>query len=84
MARCDLPGNRLLYGLTLASGILECLCFSGVVFGYASLVFVLKEDGYFGHLCVSVPVTGDNLTAAGEQKERKKVQSVLSNKDIPE
>lgn len=64
--------------------ILECLCFSGVVFGYASLVFVLKEDGYFGHLCVSVPVTGDNLTAAGEQKERKKVQSVLSNKDIPE
>uniref|UniRef100_A0A3Q2Y1C0 Solute carrier family 43 member 3a n=1 Tax=Hippocampus comes TaxID=109280 RepID=A0A3Q2Y1C0_HIPCM len=46
---------RLLYWLTLASGMLECLFFSGVVFGYASLVFVLKEDGYFSHLCFNGP-----------------------------
>ncbi|XP_061100871.1 equilibrative nucleobase transporter 1-like isoform X2 [Conger conger] len=38
--------------LTLVSGLVECLCFAGLVFGWASLVFVLKEDGYFndGHL----------------------------------
>ncbi|XP_062296410.1 equilibrative nucleobase transporter 1-like [Scomber scombrus] len=48
-------GTRLRYRLTLASGVLECLCFAGVVFGYASLVFVLKDDGYFSQLCVSVP-----------------------------
>ena len=48
-------GTRLRYRLTLASGVLECLCFAGVVFGYASLVFVLKDDGYFSQLCVSIP-----------------------------
>ncbi|XP_075282501.1 equilibrative nucleobase transporter 1 [Opisthocomus hoazin] len=36
---------------TLVSGLLECGVFCGVVFGWASLVFVLKEHGYFGDLC---------------------------------
>uniref|UniRef100_A0A3Q3IBX4 Solute carrier family 43 member 3a n=1 Tax=Monopterus albus TaxID=43700 RepID=A0A3Q3IBX4_MONAL len=48
-------GTRPRYWLTLASGMLECLCFAGAVFGYASLVFVLKDDGYFSQLCVSIP-----------------------------
>ncbi|XP_062334090.1 solute carrier family 43 member 3a [Osmerus eperlanus] len=48
------------YRLTLVTGLVECLCFAGVVFGYASLVFVLKEDGYFQDLCVNV--TGANST----------------------
>lgn len=56
--------TRLRYRLTLVSGILECLCFAGIVFGYASLVFVLKEEGYFSQLCVSVP--GTNGTSTGE------------------
>lgn len=60
-------GTRLRYRLTLASGMLECLCFAGVVFGFASLVFVLKEDGYFSQLCVSVPGTNGTLTNTGEQ-----------------
>lgn len=59
-------GIRLRYWLTLASGILECLCFAGVVFGYASLVFVLKEDGYFSQLCDSIPGTNGTLIK-GEQ-----------------
>ncbi len=58
-------GTRLRYRLTLASGMLECLCFAGVVFGFASLMFVLKEEGYFSHLCVSVPSINNTLT--GEQ-----------------
>ena len=60
-------GTRLRYRLTLASGLLECLCFAGVVFGYASLVFVLKEDGYFSQLCVSIPGTNGTQNSTGEQ-----------------
>lgn len=59
-------GTKVLHRLTLASGILECLCFAGVVFGYASLVFVLKEDGYFSQLCDTVPDTNSNATITGE------------------
>lgn len=53
-------GSRLRYRLTLVTGMLECLCFAGLVFGFASLVFVLKADGYFSDLCVSSP--GSNST----------------------
>ncbi|GAA6230324.1 solute carrier family 43 member 3-like [Lates japonicus] len=64
-------GIRLRYWLTLASGVLECLCFAGVVFGYASLVFVLKEDGYFSQLCDSVPGTNGTLIKdCSKQDER--------------
>lgn len=58
--------TRLRYWLTLASGMLECLCFCGVVFGYATLVFVLKEDGYFSQLCPSVPDGNSTLNSTGE------------------
>ncbi|XP_038570292.1 solute carrier family 43 member 3a [Micropterus salmoides] len=61
-------GTGLRYRLTLASGMLECLCFAGVVFGFASLVFVLKEDGYFSQLCVTVP--GTNSTDCSRQDEQ--------------
>ncbi|XP_019939369.2 equilibrative nucleobase transporter 1-like [Paralichthys olivaceus] len=65
-------GTRLRYRLTLATGMLECLCFAGVVFGYASLVFVLKEEGYFSHLCDTVPGTNGTLnsTDCSRQDER--------------
>lgn len=46
--------------LTFATGLVECLCFAGAVFGWASLVFVLKEEGYFSSLCVNA--TGVNST----------------------
>lgn len=46
--------------LTFATGLVECLCFAGVVFGWASLVFVLKVEDYFGSLCVNT--TGINAT----------------------
>ncbi|XP_034618089.1 solute carrier family 43 member 3 isoform X2 [Trachemys scripta elegans] len=37
---------------TLLSGLLECMCFAGVIFGWASLVYVLKDMHYFEELCV--------------------------------
>ncbi|KAJ8269399.1 hypothetical protein COCON_G00120060 [Conger conger] len=55
-----LSGAKVRCWLTLASGLLECLCFAGAVFGWASLVFVLKAEGYFSNLCVNV--TGPNST----------------------
>ncbi|XP_060948781.1 equilibrative nucleobase transporter 1-like [Limanda limanda] len=81
-------GTRLRYQLTLATGMLECLCFAGVVFGYASLVFVLKEDGYFSHLCETVPGTNGTLssTDCSRQDERFSlvftVASFLNNFNI--
>uniref|UniRef100_A0A1A7YD49 Solute carrier family 43, member 3b n=1 Tax=Iconisemion striatum TaxID=60296 RepID=A0A1A7YD49_9TELE len=39
--------------LTFVTGLVECLCFAGAVFGWASLVFILKKDGYFSYECVN-------------------------------
>ncbi|KAK2815653.1 hypothetical protein Q5P01_026120 [Channa striata] len=60
-----MQGTKLRYRLTLASGMVECLCFAGAVFGFASLVFVLKEDGYFSEGCVSVPGTNTTQNSTG-------------------
>ncbi|KAK9518104.1 hypothetical protein VZT92_023425 [Zoarces viviparus] len=53
-------GKSLRHGLTFATGLVECLCFAGAVFGWASLVFVLKTEGYFSSQCVNT--TGVNAT----------------------
>ncbi|XP_034147035.1 solute carrier family 43 member 3-like isoform X2 [Esox lucius] len=50
MLRCK-GRARLRHSLTLASGLVENLCFSGIAYGWVSLVFVLKTDGYFSDLC---------------------------------
>ncbi|XP_008325202.1 solute carrier family 43 member 3b [Cynoglossus semilaevis] len=47
--------------LTFATGLVECLCFAGVLFGWASLVFVLKEDNYFSSLCFNVTSTNGTV-----------------------
>ncbi|XP_078087642.1 equilibrative nucleobase transporter 1-like [Mustelus asterias] len=44
-------GERIKRYLTFASGLLECVGFAGVIYGWASLVFVLEEEGYFFELC---------------------------------
>ncbi|XP_060740476.1 solute carrier family 43 member 3b [Tachysurus vachellii] len=54
-------GTKVCYWLTLISGLVECLCFAGILFGWASLVFVLKSDGYFSYLCVNSTVN-ENIT----------------------
>ncbi|XP_020023227.2 equilibrative nucleobase transporter 1 isoform X1 [Castor canadensis] len=40
-----------LHVATLLTGLLECLGFAGVLFGWASLVFVFKTEHYFKELC---------------------------------
>lgn len=65
MQRCQ-TGARGRHWLTLVSGMLECLCFAGVVFGFASLMFVLKEERYFSQLCSSVPGSNSSQGSTGE------------------
>uniref|UniRef100_A0A8C8YY39 Solute carrier family 43 member 3 n=1 Tax=Prolemur simus TaxID=1328070 RepID=A0A8C8YY39_PROSS len=43
--------GRGLYVATLLTGLLECLGFAGVIFGWDSLVFVFKAEHYFEELC---------------------------------
>ncbi|CAL8264019.1 unnamed protein product [Lota lota] len=61
MLCCDVRGGVRRW-LTLFTGMVECLCFSGIVFGWASLVVILKAEGYFSSLCVNG--TGLNGTTA--------------------
>lgn len=53
MFPCQGGRKRLLYWLTLVSGFLESLFFTGIVIGWASVVFVLKADGYFSGYCIN-------------------------------
>ncbi|KAJ8342083.1 hypothetical protein SKAU_G00320110 [Synaphobranchus kaupii] len=47
--------------LTLVSGLVECLCFAGVVFGWASLVYVLKAEGYFSDFCLNTTAANSTV-----------------------
>ncbi|NXK70470.1 S43A3 protein, partial [Sylvietta virens] len=51
---------------TLLSGLLECGAFCGIIFGWASLVFVLKDLGYFQGLCQPSATPGPNLTLGSD------------------
>uniref|UniRef100_H2LF43 Solute carrier family 43 member 3b n=1 Tax=Oryzias latipes TaxID=8090 RepID=H2LF43_ORYLA len=58
-------------GLTFITGLVECLCFAGAVFGWASLVFVLKEEGYFSSMCVNTTtVNGTQSLDCSAQDEQ--------------
>ncbi|XP_053735453.1 equilibrative nucleobase transporter 1-like [Synchiropus splendidus] len=48
------PKFKPLFFLTFITGLVECLCFAGVIFGWAALVFVLKSEGYFESSCVNI------------------------------
>uniref|UniRef100_A0A3B4B6H0 Uncharacterized protein n=1 Tax=Periophthalmus magnuspinnatus TaxID=409849 RepID=A0A3B4B6H0_9GOBI len=66
-------GTKPRYLFTLASGMVECLCFAGVLFGWASLVFVLKDDGYFYQYCEG----GQNSTSLVPDCSRQDEQFAL-------
>lgn len=55
---------------TLISGLLECMCFAGVIFGWASLVYVLKDLGYFKDLCIFSGNQTTNVTDCSAQDEQ--------------
>ncbi|XP_019370062.1 PREDICTED: solute carrier family 43 member 3 isoform X1 [Gavialis gangeticus] len=58
---------------TLLSGLMECMCFAGVIFGWASLVYVLKGLDYFEDLCkpvANMTVNTTHETGCSEQDEQ--------------
>ncbi|XP_055015523.1 solute carrier family 43 member 3b [Boleophthalmus pectinirostris] len=65
--------------LTFATGLVECLCFAGAIFGWASLVFVLKSEGYFSSLCVNSTINGTHtLDCRGQDEQFSLVFTIAS------
>ncbi|XP_049898038.1 equilibrative nucleobase transporter 1-like [Epinephelus moara] len=62
--------SKVRRGLTFATGLVECLCFAGAVFGWASLVFVLKKEDYFSSLCVNTTVNATQVLDCSGQDEQ--------------
>ena len=53
----------LQYHITLFLAIFEMFCFSGFFYGWAAMVYVLKAEGYFSHLCqINNTLTDQNRT----------------------
>ncbi|XP_069759081.1 equilibrative nucleobase transporter 1-like isoform X2 [Narcine bancroftii] len=50
----EILGERSLRYLLLFSGLLECLGFVGVIYGWPSLVFILKDKAFFADLCLAM------------------------------
>lgn len=59
-----------LHVATLLTGLLECLGFAGVLFGWTSLVFVFKTEQYFEELCEPPSGALGNTTDCKAQDER--------------
>ncbi|KAA0709181.1 Solute carrier family 43 member 3 [Triplophysa tibetana] len=70
MFGCQGAGLRIRYWVTLITGLVECLGFAGVMFGWASLVFVLKSQGYFSNLCVNDTRNGSITEDCSGQDEQ--------------
>lgn len=51
-------------GLSLGSAIVEQYFYSGLLVGWASLVYILKEEGVYGDLCDESDVT-DGVSSGG-------------------
>ncbi|XP_074484842.1 equilibrative nucleobase transporter 1-like isoform X3 [Sebastes fasciatus] len=72
-------GVKLRYYLTVLSGLVESLFFTGVFFGWASLVFVLKVDGYFAGYCANATRDEDDavhIDCSGQDEHLSRVMSV--------
>ncbi|XP_053307161.1 equilibrative nucleobase transporter 1 isoform X2 [Spea bombifrons] len=57
--------------LTLFTGLIECMCFAGITFGWASLMFVLKKENYFQDLCPSSGNQSVNTTESCPQQDER-------------
>ncbi|XP_053548253.1 equilibrative nucleobase transporter 1 [Bombina bombina] len=57
--------------LTLVTGLVECMGFAGIIFGWASLVFVLKKEHYFENLCPSPVNQSLNTTFTCPSQDEK-------------
>ncbi|XP_021564659.1 solute carrier family 43 member 3-like, partial [Carlito syrichta] len=66
-----------LYVATLLSGLLQCLGFAGVLFGWPSLVFVFKREHYFEELCKPNAELMHNATSLDDCEARDEKFSLI-------
>ena len=72
------PGNPKLRVLYAIWAFLECICFGGLIYGWGSLVYVLKDEGLYSDLCppdlnstitstpvVTYDITGNETNSVG-------------------
>ncbi|XP_033985810.1 solute carrier family 43 member 3-like [Trematomus bernacchii] len=81
MFECQGGRVQLHYCLTVLSGLLESLFFTGITFGWASLVFVLKIDGYFAGYCTNTTRAEDqdvSIDCRGQDEHLSWVMSVAT------
>ncbi|XP_052010636.1 equilibrative nucleobase transporter 1-like isoform X2 [Xyrauchen texanus] len=79
MFGCKGGGQNVRSWFTLVSGLVECLGFAGAVFGWASLVFVLKTEGYFSDLCVNATINGTIIEDCRGQDEQLSLIFTISS-----
>ncbi|XP_010831927.1 PREDICTED: solute carrier family 43 member 3 [Bison bison bison] len=73
-----MQGRRLPFRVaTLVTGLLECLGFAGVLFGWTSLVFVFKKQHYFEELCELDAGSLGNATGLDECRARDERFSLI-------
>ncbi|XP_032905331.1 uncharacterized protein LOC116991088 [Amblyraja radiata] len=63
--------ERIKLLLTFATGVIECVGFAGVLYGWPSLVFVLKKEDYFADLCNSSDPGPRNVTVGCVQQDER-------------
>ncbi|XP_051022599.1 equilibrative nucleobase transporter 1 [Acomys russatus] len=73
MARQGLP----LYLATLLTGLLECIGFAGVLFGWTSLLFVFKAENYFVEPCTQDCLVMSNSTESPGSKAQDEKFSLI-------
>lgn len=73
MANRSLP----LYLATLLTGLLECIGFAGVLFGWTSLLFVFKQEGYFAEPCEQDCMLRSNATGPPGSKAQDEKFSLI-------
>ncbi|XP_055456858.1 equilibrative nucleobase transporter 1 isoform X2 [Psammomys obesus] len=73
MAHRGLP----LYLATLLTGLLECIGFAGVLFGWTSLLFVFKKEKYFERSCGQDCWHWSNATEPPDSKSQDEKFSLI-------
>ena len=66
-------GQQVIKFATFICAFLENFLFSGLVFGWSSLVFVLKKEGIFSHLCRGNNQTNSSIESIVGCKEQDEV-----------
>ncbi|XP_072132690.1 equilibrative nucleobase transporter 1-like [Mobula birostris] len=75
-------GKKIQLSCTCVTGVIECLGFAGIFFGWPSLVIVLKKEEYFADLCTPQNTSNHSGLRNGDcvpQDERFALIFTISN-----